>query len=96
VFQKSEDTPSSSTGHPVRPNTPLNPSPRVSDLNEKMLRIEIVTRGSLKKLLHSNPLRKVLQLTVVSNNILLRSYSARAGKVWILIGGVFIVLCYGI
>lgn len=45
VFQKAEDAPSSPTGHPVRPNTPLNPSPRVSCLNEYMLRIEFVTRG---------------------------------------------------
>lgn len=30
VFQKAEDSPSSPTGHPVRPNTPLNPSPRPS------------------------------------------------------------------
>lgn len=34
VFQKAEDSSSSPTGHPVRPNTPLNPSPRVRSLNE--------------------------------------------------------------
>ena len=32
VFQKTEEAPTSPTGHPVRPNTPLNPSPRVSGL----------------------------------------------------------------
>ena len=47
VFQKAEDTSSSASGHPVRPNTPLNPSPRVSDFNENMLSIEFVTRGTL-------------------------------------------------
>lgn len=30
VFQKTEEAPTSPTGHPVRPNTPLNPSPRPS------------------------------------------------------------------
>ena len=47
VFQKAEDSPSSPTGHPVRPNTPLNPSPRVSSLNENMHKNEIFTRGPL-------------------------------------------------
>lgn len=39
VFQKAEDASFSPTGHPVRPNTPLNPSPRVSGLNQNMHRI---------------------------------------------------------
>ena len=30
VFQKTEEASTSQAGHPVRPNTPLNPSPRVS------------------------------------------------------------------
>ncbi|KAJ7371698.1 hypothetical protein OS493_023729 [Desmophyllum pertusum] len=30
VFRKTEEAPISPTGHPVRPNTPLNPSPRAT------------------------------------------------------------------
>ena len=69
VFQKAEDVPSSPTGNPVRPNTPLNPSPRVSDLkgNENMLRIEFVARGDFGNCFIVT-YYELLELTVVSNN----------------------------